>query len=112
MHRDLLQNAKPDSSVLHPVNDIKPIASLPEDLWTVLGHSKYTSTTSLIQLKAAQYRVKLACKGIDWLGKHYIVCNSHKARPYTNCTSLSPENIKYMKALTEAYHQSKEQKQV
>ena len=50
---DLLQNAKPDSSVLHHVNMLVPTASLPNDLWTVLGHSKITDTTSLIQLKAA-----------------------------------------------------------
>lgn len=61
-------------------------------LWQVDSTRKELSgSTYLIKLRSDSFKVQINCRGTQWMGKHFVVSNSAKARPYTICVSMSEE---------------------
>lgn len=50
--------------------------------------------------------MKLTCRGIEWIGRHYLVSDGQKCRPYTNCTSIAQESVTYRKNMVEHFLQA------
>ncbi len=61
-------------------------------LWKVDASRKPLSgSTYLIKLRSESFKVQINCKGTQWMGKHFVVSNELKARPYTICVSMCEE---------------------
>lgn len=90
---DLVLTGKGGASVL----------STTKTKWYLAARKMISGTTAILQFKTEHIRVKLTCKGTEWMGRHFIVSNQEKSRPYTNCTSLATESMEYRKALIEYF---------
>ncbi len=81
-----------------------PIVSREE--WTLTKREDLSQTTSYYFFKNPSFRVKLAYKGVDWIGKHWVISHNGKSRLYTNCLMLDPEVQKYRNDLIMRYENS------
>lgn len=80
-----------------------PFLSETSTKWYMSARKKISPTTAILQFKSKQVKVKLTCKGTEWLGRHYTISDDVKSRPYTNCTSLAMESSIYRKSMMEYF---------
>lgn len=86
--------------ILLKTEESVPLVSESSSSWQVYRTIPLSQTTSLIQFKPeTKSRVKILCRGRDWIGKHYIIASKRKARPYTNCSTLCSEYQVYQSDL-------------
>jgi hypothetical protein len=83
-----------------------PFVSDANTAWFLDSCKMVSPTTAVLQFKSQGLKVKLACKGLDWMGRHFTVSDNQKCRPYTNCTALATEAGQYRKAMVEFFHNS------
>lgn len=83
------------------------VISTVKDHWYLDSRKTISPTTAILHFKCKTMMVKLNCRGLHWLGRHYTISDGTKSRPYTNCTSLASESVAYRKAMVEYFELAK-----
>ena len=79
------------------------VSSTTNDDWYLNSRKTVSPTTAILYFKCKTLKVKLNCKGLHWLGRHFTISDGIKSRPYTNCTSLAEESATYRKEMVEYF---------
>jgi len=79
---------------------LTPTTSLEE--WSLENRIHNNDDTYFFYFKNPKYSVKLAFEGVDFIGKHWVLCKNHKSRLYTNCLCLDKQVEKYRESMIKA----------
>ena len=96
---DLYDSAQDEEWLVREAKNNKGISQ--DDNWSMKERYSTSKTTNFYLFENERYKVKLDCKGVDWIGKHYVITDNGKgkSRVYTNCSMLSREVDSYRKTL-------------
>ena len=100
---NLIEGGPEGSEIVLRNQDGHPYIATLRDEWIMIGRKKISEHIGLLHFKCQNTRVKLACTGTAWLGRHFTISDGAKSRPYTNCTSLAEEAATYRKAMLEFF---------
>jgi hypothetical protein len=87
-----------DSLVLRDTNKAQVLSNFSE-IWKVSKSVQISPTTSIVFMHNTKFIFSLWNKGVEWMGKHFLVSNEIKSRPYTVCVSLAPVYSAYIENL-------------
>ena len=63
--------------------------------WSLEKKWELSPTTLYYSFANPGFNIHLAPKGVDWIGKHYVLTNHKKSRVYTNCSMLDPQVVEF-----------------
>lgn len=76
------------------------------DTWVLSQNEKMSDSLHVLRFKQAKYRVKMALRGVSWIGKHFFI-TKNKRKPYTTVVCLSKETSSYRESLISYYQKAK-----
>ena len=105
--RDLLNYGVDGTEIVLRDQQGHTVSSTTDHLWYLNSRKAVSPSTAILYFKRRTLFIKLNCKGVNWIGRHFTISDGYKSRPYTNCTSLADESEAYRREMVKYFELAK-----